>query len=95
MAGEVQKIYIMSDQYQFGMIGLGTMGRNLLLNVADHGFAAIGFDKDPEKGHLLETSATPGTRVKAVSSIEDLLQQLERPRKIMMLVFLRLEYIKM
>lgn len=86
MAGEVQKTYIMSDQYQFGMIGLGTMGRNLLLNVADHGFAAIGFDKDPEKGRLLETSAPAGSRVKAVSSIEDLLQQLERPRKIMMLV---------
>ena len=35
--------------YDFGMIGLGTMGRNLLLNIADHGFAAIGYDKDPAK----------------------------------------------
>ena len=28
--------------YDFGMIGLGTMGRNFLLNVADNGFSAIG-----------------------------------------------------
>ena len=34
------------------MIGLGTMGRNLLLNIADHGFAAIGFDKDAAKGAI-------------------------------------------
>ncbi len=43
----------MSQLYTFGMIGLGTMGRNLLLNIADHGYAALGFDKDPEKGRLL------------------------------------------
>ena len=76
----------MSDLYSFGMIGLGTMGRNLLLNVADHGFSAIGFDKDPEKGRLLESSATAGTRVKGVNSLEDLVASLERPRKLMMLV---------
>ena len=45
-------------KYDFGMVGLGTMGRNLLLNIADHGFAAIGFDKDVSKGALLESSAT-------------------------------------
>ena len=31
------------------MIGLGVMGQNLLLNVADHGFSAIGFDLDEKK----------------------------------------------
>jgi len=30
--------------YDFGMIGLGVMGRNFLLNVADDGFAALGTD---------------------------------------------------
>jgi 6-phosphogluconate dehydrogenase len=35
--------------YDFGMVGLGTMDRNLLLNIADHQFAAIGFDKDASK----------------------------------------------
>ena len=35
------------------MIGLGVMGSNLLLNMADHGFAVIGYDKNPDKTKLL------------------------------------------
>ena len=31
-----------SDKYDFGMIGLGTMGRNLLLNMGDHGVKGRG-----------------------------------------------------
>lgn len=72
--------------YDFGMVGLGTMGRNLLLNIADHGFAAIGFDKDAAKGNLLESSATPGTIVKGVATLADMVSQLKTPRKVMMLV---------
>ena len=58
--------------YDFGMIGLGTMGRNLLLNIADHGFAAIGYDKDPSKANLLESSASAGTNVKGVASLAEM-----------------------
>ena len=53
--------------FDFGMIGLGVMGRNLLLNMADHGFSVIGFDKDTEKASALEAAATPGTTVKGVT----------------------------
>jgi 6-phosphogluconate dehydrogenase len=31
------------------MIGLGVMGRNLLLNMADHSFPVAGYDRDPAK----------------------------------------------
>ena len=72
--------------FDFGMIGLGTMGRNLLLNMADHGFKAIGFDTDTGKAKLLEASATPGTTVKGVNTLAEMIQQLQQPRKIMMLV---------
>jgi 6-phosphogluconate dehydrogenase len=72
--------------YHFGMIGLGVMGRNLLLNMADHGFSVIGFDKDQTKGAALESSASPGTVVKGVSTLKEMLDQLERPRRLMMLV---------
>jgi len=75
-----------NKSFDFGMVGLGVMGRNLLLNIADHGFAAIGFDKDSTKGQLLESSATAGTKVKGVSTLEDMVSQLKTPRKIMMLV---------
>ncbi|MDP9040698.1 MAG: NADP-dependent phosphogluconate dehydrogenase [Bacteroidota bacterium] len=72
--------------FDFGMIGLGTMGRNLLLNMADHGYKAIGFDLDQAKGKLLESSATEGTKVKGVKTLKELVEQLQPPRKIMMLV---------
>lgn len=72
--------------YDFGMVGLGTMGRNLLLNIADHGFAAIGFDKDPVKARLLESSASPGATVKGVGTLAEMVSQLKTPRKLMMLV---------
>src|SRR5690606_7992365 len=46
-----KKAYPMNQtQYDFGMIGLGVMGRNFLLNIADHGFSVLGYDKDPQKG---------------------------------------------
>jgi 6-phosphogluconate dehydrogenase len=72
--------------YDFGMIGLGTMGRNLLLNMADHGFAVIGFDINAEKTQLLEKSATPNTTVKGVNTLSQMIERLKTPRKLMMLV---------
>lgn len=75
-----------TSSFDFGMIGLGVMGRNLLLNMADHGFSVIGFDKDLSKATSLESFASPGTTVKGVSTLSEMVKQLKRPRKIMMLV---------
>jgi 6-phosphogluconate dehydrogenase len=77
----------MSDvKYDFGMVGLGVMGSNLLLNMADHGFAVIGYDKNPAKTDLFESSATKNTVVKGVNTLPEMIDQLKVPRKIMMLV---------
>ena len=76
----------MSQKYDFGMIGLGVMGSNLLYNIADHGFSVIGFDLSSEKAKNLEKEATPNTDVKGVSVIKDFISQLNTPRKIMLLV---------
>jgi 6-phosphogluconate dehydrogenase len=35
-----------AQRFEIGMIGLGVMGRNLLLNMADHGHSVAGYDKD-------------------------------------------------
>ena len=72
--------------YDFGMIGLGVMGSNLLLNMADHGFKVIGYDKNPDKTNTLESSATKGTIVKGVNTLPEMIAQLQKPRKLMMLV---------
>src|SRR5215470_798938 len=76
----------MDTQYDFGMIGLGTMGRNLLLNMADNHFAVVGFDRKLEKAEAFEASANPNTVVKGVYEFSSLVQLLKKPRKIMMLV---------
>jgi len=47
-------------QYEIGMVGLGVMGRNLLLNMADHGFAVAGDDKDAGKVGSLPEEAKSG-----------------------------------
>lgn len=75
-----------TELYDFGMIGLGTMGRNLLLNMADHGYAAAGFDVDKTKVTALESEASSGTKVKGFGTLSEMVQSLRQPRKIMMLV---------
>lgn len=76
----------MDAQFDFGMIGIGVMGSNLLLNMADHGYAAIGFDIKPERGKALEAAAKPGTTVKGVNDLGQMVAALKKPRKMMMLV---------
>ena len=73
------------DKYQFGMIGLGTMGRNLLLNMGDHGVKGAGYDTDASKGQLLEQESTH-KNLKGFSDIKAFVSSLQTPRAIMMLV---------
>ena len=44
--------------YDFGLVGLGVMGRNFILNVADNGFSAYGYDLDEEKVNSLKTGTS-------------------------------------
>lgn len=72
--------------YDFGLIGLGVMGRNFILNVADNGFSAFGHDLDPEKVGALKEEGGQETRVNASSDIKAFVAALRKPRKIMLLV---------
>src|SRR5829696_8622863 len=76
----------MEGAFDFGMIGIGVMGSNLLLNIADNGFAVIGFDLKQERADKLEAAAPKGTTVKGTTEIEVMVKALKKPRKIMMLV---------
>jgi 6-phosphogluconate dehydrogenase len=75
----------MSQKYDFGLIGLGVMGRNFLLNVLDHGYSAAGLDTDQEKvdAFLEEGKGKPAF---ATSNIEEFVGSLSTPRKVMLLV---------
>jgi 6-phosphogluconate dehydrogenase len=70
---------------KFGMIGLGTMGRNFLLNVAEHGFSGVGYDLDEIKRQLLLTEGA-GLPLEVGANIAEFLSKLATPRNIMLLV---------
>jgi len=60
------------DNYVFGIIGLGTMGRSLLLNMADHEFKVAGLDKDKVKADLL-IKETSRTNVRGFTDVKEFL----------------------
>ncbi len=76
----------MEGKLDFGMVGIGVMGSNLLLNLADHGYAVIGFDLKQERADQLVAAASKGTTVKGTTKVEEMVAALKKPRKIMMLV---------
>src|SRR5579862_131615 len=73
------------QQHEIGMIGLGVMGRNLLMNIADHGFSGAGYDTDRAKVEELRKE-TAGQNISGAENIADFIAMLRSPRAIMMLV---------
>ncbi len=72
-------------KYEIGMIGLGVMGRNLSLNIADHGFWVAGYDKSPAQAEALKKE--PAKRdIFATSDLQTFIASLHLPRAILMLV---------
>ena len=71
--------------YNFGMIGLGTMGCNLVLNMCDNGFTVAGYDKNEAKtAHL---KAVGNEKMVAVfNDMEAFINSLQVPKVIMLLV---------
>ena len=67
------------------MIGLGVMGRNFALNMADHGFSVAGYDRDPTKVAALHREAGEAP-VRGVAELKEFTALLHKPRAIMLLV---------
>ena len=75
----------MAQLFDFGLVGLGVMGRNFLLNVADHHFCAIGLDTDSQKvANLKDEGHSDG--IEGTLDKVAFINKLVRPRKIMLLV---------
>ncbi len=73
------------EGYELGMIGLGTMGRNLLLNMADNGFSVVGYDRNLDKVEALRNAAD-GRAISGVEDVAELVDALRKPRAVMLLV---------
>ena len=71
--------------YELGMIGLGVMGRNFVLNMSDHGYSIAGYDRDQTKvAELAKESAE--RQIGCAANISDFIALLRKPRAIMLLV---------
>jgi len=72
-------------QYKIGVVGLGVMGQNLALNIADHGFPTAGFDLDTAKSQAAAAKFA-GREMKTATSLADLAASLEVPRRFLIMV---------
>ncbi len=70
---------------RIGMVGLGVMGRNLLLNMAEHGFRVAGYDKDPKQVATLRAE-TGNLPIQSAQVVGEFIDQLQTPRTLMLLV---------
>jgi 6-phosphogluconate dehydrogenase len=69
-----------------GVIGLAVMGQNLILNMNDHGFKVVAFNRTVSKVDDFLESAAKGTNIIGANSLADLVEKLESPRKVMLMV---------
>jgi 6-phosphogluconate dehydrogenase len=76
----------MEPQGDIALIGLAVMGQNLILNMNDHGFTVVAYNRTVSKVDEFLAKEAKGTKVLGVHSIEEMVKKLKRPRRVMMLV---------
>jgi 6-phosphogluconate dehydrogenase len=69
-----------------GVIGLAVMGQNLILNMNDHGFKVVAYNRTTSKVDDFLQGAAKGTNIIGAYSLQDLADKLEKPRKVMLMV---------
>ena len=69
-----------------GLIGLAVMGQNLVLNMNDHGYTVVVYNRTTSKVDDFLANEAKGTKVQGAHSIQELVSKLKRPRRVMMLV---------
>src|SRR5690625_7701305 len=69
----------------FGIVGLGVMGKNLLLNISDQGLNVAGLDRNRDKTEAFQEESSKGALFATISE-KEFINALKKPRKIMILV---------
>jgi len=76
----------MEPQGDIALIGLAVMGQNLILNMNDHGYTVVAFNRTVEKVDDFLAHQAKGTQVIGARSIPEMVAHLKRPRRVMLLV---------
>ena len=75
----------MSKQ-QFGIIGMAVMGQNLALNVERNGFSVAVYNRTAARTKEFMEQKAAGKNIRAGYTLEEFVDLLERPRRIMLMV---------
>lgn len=76
----------MAIKADIGLVGLAVMGENLVLNMESHGFTIAVFNRTVDKVDSFVNGRGKGKNVIGCHTIEELISNLESPRKIMLMV---------
>ena len=69
-----------------GLIGLAVMGENLVMNMESRGFTVAVFNRTTEKVDKFVNGRAAGKNIIGCHSLEELVDNLEKPRKVFMMV---------
>jgi 6-phosphogluconate dehydrogenase len=76
----------MEPTADIALIGLAVMGQNIILNMNDHGYTVVAYNRTVAKVDDFIAKEAAGTKVIGAHSIEEMVGLLKRPRRVMMLV---------
>src|SRR5579859_6209469 len=76
----------MEAQADIALIGLAVMGQNLILNMNDHGFTVVAFNRTVSKVDDFLKKEAKGTNVLGAHSLEEMVKLLKKPRRVMLMV---------
>src|ERR1051325_7836377 len=76
----------MEPKADIALIGLAVMGQNLILNMNDHGYTVVAFNRTVSKVDDFLAKEAKGTKVIGAHSIEEMVKRLKKPRRVMLLV---------
>src|SRR5256884_7220586 len=75
-----------TNQYDIGMIGLGVMGENLVLNMESKGFSVGVFNRTTEVTDKFATGRAKEKNIQPTRTLEEFVMGLKKPRIAMMMV---------
>ena len=76
----------MSNKSHFGLIGLGVMGENLVLNAERNGFSSVVYNRTYAKTEEFLAGLGAGKNIQGATDLQDFVNKLEQPRRILMMV---------
>ncbi len=74
------------SQSDMGLIGLAVMGQNLALNINDHGHSLSVYNRSAQKTSNFMDGVAKDTAIRAVFTLEKLVNSLQSPRRIMLMI---------